>query len=276
MSLSLVTNPIAETPDANMAMDEWLLARVIKNPAEAYIRLYRWETATITFGVNQREKSALDHSLLGETPLIRRVTGGRALYHDQSELTYCVAFNTENPPCRKLAGSIAETSVVIAEAIREFLIRIGIRADWVRASSKENAQPGFFHKAPCFASSAKYELLHADQKLVASAQRRFGPGLMQHGSIKLGGIVAHPALGSIPQTEKISQPVGKKELAKFAALFGEVFASHVGVELSESEFSEDEQAQLGRYTLWVSENRLIKRIGCDEALLLSRHGKQSE
>lgn len=251
-----------------MAFDEWLLARAIKRPGEIYLRLYQWEVGSITFGVNQREESALDHSQLGETPLIRRVSGGRALYHDPSELTYCIAFNTEQPPCQMLSGSIAETSVVIAEAIRGFLIRIGIRVDWVRASSRENAQPEFFHKAPCFASSARYELTRDNQKVVASAQRRFGSGLLQHGSIKLGGIIAHPALGASCEVEEGPQSVDAKEFAKYVRLFGEEFALPLGMELAQGHLSECEQAEIERYAVWVNKNRLVKRLVCDEGLRL--------
>lgn len=275
MSLVYLSTSEPGRSEQNMAFDEWLLARAIKTPGDIYLRLYRWEVGTVTFGVNQRAESALDHAQLGETELIRRVTGGRALYHDRSELTYCIAFNTEQSPSDKLAGSIAQTSLTIAEAIREFLVRVGIRADWVRASSKENSQPGFFHKAPCFASSARYELMQDDQKVVASAQRRFGPGLMQHGSIKLGGVVAHPALGDFAPLEQLPQPIDKKEFATYTTLFGEVFASHLGVKLAERDLSVSEQAEIREYAGWVNENRVIKRLNRHEALRLLGLGRQS-
>lgn len=260
MSLIYYSSPKPGRSELNMAFDEWLLAQAIKRPGEIFLRLYRWEVGTISFGNNQRAESALDHTLLGGADLIRRVTGGRALYHDCSELTYCIAFSTEPPPCGQLAGSISETSVAIAEAIRAFLVRVGIRADWVRSSSTGNGQPEFFHKAPCFASSARYELMHEGQKVVASAQRRFGSGLMQHGSIKLGGVVAHPALDNLSQVEKTSQPIVKKEFGGYARLFGEIFASHLEVDLVEGGLDGNDQAEIREYAHWVNENRVNRRL----------------
>ena len=246
--------------DHNMAFDEWLLAQAINRPGEVYLRLYAWEVGSITFGVNQRVESALDHTQLEGTPLIRRVTGGRALYHDRSELTYSIAFNTAEPPCEKLSGSVAQSSIAIAEALRLFLDQLGLSSEWVRKSAAENSEPAFFHKAPCFASAAKYELMQGDQKLVASAQRRFRTGVMQHGSIKLRGVVAHPALGRLGDLNSKPQAVDKKELNKYAQLFGELFASYLGGRTERAILTDLERSDIGTYAAWVRQNRLVKRL----------------
>ncbi|MCK4573421.1 MAG: hypothetical protein KAU36_03575, partial [candidate division Zixibacteria bacterium] len=89
----LFHNHFAAGPHFNMAFDEWLFARACESPGSIMLRLYSWRPGAITFGFNQKEQTAVDCERLNGTPLIRRVTGGRALYHDPSELTYAIAVN---------------------------------------------------------------------------------------------------------------------------------------------------------------------------------------
>ena len=48
--------------------------------------------------MNQRDETALDFTKLNGINPIRRITGGRAIYHDPSELTYSIAFDIDNLP----------------------------------------------------------------------------------------------------------------------------------------------------------------------------------
>lgn len=184
-------------PHFNMGFDEWMLAEAAATPGLILLRLYTWEIGTITFGFNQRQQTALDFTKLGSTPVIRRITGGRAVYHDISELTYAVAFNTAEPATDSLRGSTAQTSERIARMLSRFLSHVGFTAGWVRTSAAENGRPDYFHKAACFASHAKYELVAGGAKIVASARRDFGGAALQHGAIKISGLASHPALHNI-------------------------------------------------------------------------------
>lgn len=184
----------AADPFYNMAFDEWMFARVCARPESVALRLYTWNPAAITFGYNQRIEVAVDHAQLGDTPLIRRVTGGRALYHDRSELTYSIAINDSESASPMLAGSVARTSEQIARVLVAFLSRLGIDSDYVRQSFAGSPAPDDFHSAPCFASSARSELVSGGSKVVASAQRRLQTTLFQHGSIKINGLASHAAL----------------------------------------------------------------------------------
>ena len=174
-------------PFFNMAFDEWMFGCVLTQPGMILVRLYSWSPGAITFGLNQRESSAYDHAALGDTPAIRRVTGGRAIYHDPSEITYSVAINTQNLVHERLAGGVSQSSTAIAETLAEFVRLQGVPADYQKQSSADNARPDFFHTAPCFASHARYELIAKGRKIVASAQRRLDEAFLQHGSIKLTG-----------------------------------------------------------------------------------------
>lgn len=243
-------------PYFNMAFDEWLLARADTTAGFFAVRLYTWLPGAITFGLNQRQDKALRADRLDGTPAIRRVTGGRAIYHDRSELTYAIAANLSTPAVPSLAGTLSATSTRIAQSLQQFLGRVGLVADYVRQSSPENARPDFFHTAPCFASHARYELTEGDRKVVASAQRRLEHGLLQHGSLKLAGVAPHPALGGVAAE---MQPVLTDQFNYFASLFRATVADSFGVVLTCEPLSDAEAAEVAERREVVRKNCLARR-----------------
>jgi len=251
---------LATDPYFNMAFDEWLLSQAMAAPATVYVRLYSWQVGTITIGYNQDECRALDLSRLGQTPLIRRVTGGRAVYHDTSELTYAIVVNPENLSSKRSGSPLSWTSRSVAEALKLFLQRLGVTADYVRSSSPQNSRRDFFHKAPCFASNARYELLSSGRKVVASAQKRTGHVLLQHGSIKLAGVAVHPALDG-PHVDMTCdlQPAGRKELTEAAKACQAAMADHLGISLAPATLSALQAARLETLSCFVRNNALKKR-----------------
>lgn len=216
-----------------MAFDEWMLEQVMQSPGSVFLRLYTWQPEGITFGFNQRQESAINWQKVGETAVIRRVTGGRALFHDQSELTYSIAVNMRDQGADRLVGSLSAVSANLSEALGQFLGEVGIQARYERQSAPENAHPAFFHKAPCFASAAKYELMAGGRKVVASAQKRLGDALLQHGSIKLAGLCRHPALDAdVEQIDDFLPAIDETDFGQHAELFRLVMGKGLGVEFA--------------------------------------------
>ena len=222
------------------------------------MRLYTWQPGAITFGVNQREEKAFDHSRVGDTPVIRRVTGGRAIYHDPSELTYAVAVHSDASPVPAWQGSRSETAASIAHMLQSFLQAVGIATDYARQSSAENARPDFFHSAPCFASHARYELLGATGKVVASAQRRLEHSFLQHGAIKFDGVAPHPALGTDWSGKELA-PLDRTRFAFLANRFEHTFARLYGRSPDTGVIDGIAVERLSRYTEFVRKNSRLRR-----------------
>lgn len=127
-------------------------------------------------------------------------------------------------------------SANLAEALGRFTATVGIPAVYARKSAPENAQPAFFHKAPCFASSAKYELLADGRKVVASAQKRLGEALLQHGSIKLSGLCKHPALDSdVDKVDDHYTAMTESRFGQYALLFRQVMGEALRVDFAPGE-----------------------------------------
>ncbi|MEW5795861.1 MAG: hypothetical protein AB1772_05825 [Candidatus Zixiibacteriota bacterium] len=208
----------AADPFFNMAFDECMLEHVNRQPDQILLRLYTWQPGAITIGVNQSLERAVRIEALGGTPLIRRITGGRAVYHDESELTYCVALNLDEVALPSQSRSVNTVYLRLAEGLRSFLEKIGVSAQIVRRTGLAPVSRVWDAEHPCFVSAARYELLAKGKKILASAQRQIGSAVLQHGSIKLRGVAFHPALptmskafGGLPQSHDRSDVERKAE-----------------------------------------------------------------
>jgi lipoate-protein ligase A len=251
-------------PYYNMACDEWMFRRVIQHPTNLYLRLYGWSVPTITFGVNQQEERALDFSLLGDTPVIRRITGGRALYHDRSELTYSIAVNLDGWDGQGWAQRPSDLHRVVAEGLTEFIRAMGKSADYCRRSAISNSRPDFFHRAACFASHARYEIVADEQKVVASAARRIGNAVLQHGAIKLAGVASHPALHGLKAEDATysidAQPINEEEATRASGAFQESMARSLGVDAVVGSFSDIELTEQNALAQAVKQSPVDRRF----------------
>jgi lipoate-protein ligase A len=159
----------------NMATDEALLVSACGGGAfEPLLRIYGWSRPTISVGYLQKAGPFAD----APVPLVRRITGGRAILHDD-ELTYAVVAGAGTDLYeRGLSGSYALVSGAIVAALRD----LGIRAEFARPASAT----AYRKSAACFASSARHEVVADGRKVAAGAQRRVKGGLLLHGSIIFG------------------------------------------------------------------------------------------
>jgi len=248
-----------------MAFDDWIARQVVENEGAIILRLYSWNIPAITFGYHQRVERAFDNSRLGKTPAIRRITGGRALLHDPSELTYAIGMNLKGHSFEQSFDTISAASEFISEALVEFVASMGWQSQYVRQSSVENGRPEVFHSAPCFSSKSRYEVVSDGKKLIASAQRRFPNGFFQHGSIKIGGIAGHPALDATPESNAC-EPVTSEQFMRSSACFFELMSAKFGMEIRE--------ISVGRVANeWVAERQ--KKI-CEDSIARPDAVKQKE
>ena len=176
----------------NMAADAFLLEAAEAGEPSPVIRIYGWDRPSITIGYHQRLERAVDVAKLGDTPVVRRVTGGRALLHDDGELTYAVAGNFLRHPA--LGATLEESYGVIAEAIVHFYRALGIDAVVSRrADPFARSRPGILQKG-CFASVSQYEIIVGARKIAAGSQRRTQTSFMQHGVVRVALHRRHRAI----------------------------------------------------------------------------------
>ena len=99
----------------NMAVDESLMSSA--QDGLVTLRFYAWEPGTLSFGRNQTAagKYNADRAAARSIDIVRRPTGGRAVYHHQ-ELTYAVTAPAD------LWGSLRETYCRINQATYPILV----------------------------------------------------------------------------------------------------------------------------------------------------------
>ncbi len=191
----LVTEPTDGA--TNMAIDEavWLGRRAGASPPT--LRFFAWAPPTVSLGYGQPLDGHVDFAAcrrLG-VGLVRRPTGGSAIYHDgpERELTYSVVAAADD--IGGGARDLHHSYRWIGSALVAGLRGLGAPVEMVGVARGDEPTPAF-----CFARTGSCEIELGGQKIVGSAQRRYGSTFLQHGSILLG--VDAPRLGSLFPTTR--------------------------------------------------------------------------
>ena len=171
----------------NMAVDEAMLASVVEAPDQAYFRTYEWTEPTLSLGYFQSWKLAEADPRLKDAPLVRRPTGGGAIWHHR-EITYAIALGASHPSARRGGSLYLDVHAAIARALSEqgvHALRRGL----------SNAHTAADRPFLCFEDRDAEDLVVGQSKIVGSAQRRRAGAILQHGSI----LLAHsPAIVDLP------------------------------------------------------------------------------
>jgi lipoyltransferase/lipoate-protein ligase len=122
-------------PFMNMAIDEAILTARIKGQVPNTLRFYRWRSSAVSIGKNQNPDADvyLDACKRLGVDLVRRISGGGAVYHDfEGEVTYSVTAKTTDVGTPDITTVYAK----IYEAIKDALRLLGITADFSAGDAK--------------------------------------------------------------------------------------------------------------------------------------------
>jgi lipoate---protein ligase len=119
----------------NMAIDEAILNARIAWQVPNTLRFYRWQPSAVSVGKNQNPENEvyLDNCKRLGVDVVRRVSGGGAVYHDfEGEVTYSLIAKTAD------LGSADITAVYIKiyGAITDALRLLGVPADFSGGDAK--------------------------------------------------------------------------------------------------------------------------------------------
>ncbi len=166
----------------NMSIDRELLQQAEESPTPfTQVRLYGWHPPAVSIGRHQDPETAVAAEVCARRGIavVRRPTGGRAVFHDR-ELTYAVVSN--HPAL--MDGGITTAYRWVAAALQAALRAIGVETEIARGEPV-TAPGSELRRHPCFASASRHELLVGGRKVAGSAQRRLRRSFLQHGSIPL-------------------------------------------------------------------------------------------
>jgi lipoate-protein ligase A len=143
----------------NMALDQAISESVAEGQSPNTIRFFKWNPSTVTIGYFQSlwEEVNVENCLKKNVDIIRRITGGGAVYHDQKgEITYSVIAKQDMFP-----NDLTKTYKIIG--------------DWIIDSLKEINLEGEFQPIN--------DVLVNGKKISGNAQTRRNNVMHQHGTI---------------------------------------------------------------------------------------------
>ncbi len=163
-----------------MALDDVLFGSFARGAARPVVRVYGWSAPALTIGASQNAGRVLDldRCLRDGLAVVRRPTGGRAVFHG-GDLAYCVISDCETPP---FGGRLEESWRSIGDVLCAALRSIGVDASVQDAHSVA----GEGAAVPCFASGRRSEVSVGGKKIIGSARKRGRGAFIQQGSILVG------------------------------------------------------------------------------------------
>jgi len=208
MKCHIFPHRIADGP-ANMALDEALLDQAAEAPDAAYFRTYSWSPPTLSLGYFQRFSDVSHEARWKHVAIVRRPTGGGAIWHDQ-ELTYAIILPGTHPVARPNTHLYRAVHDAVAEVLQGFGLganRWGSLEHAAGAASMGESKPFL-----CFTDRDAEDIVVSGSKIVGSAQRRRRGVLLQHGSILLRHSAIAPELRGI--RDLVPAPPGPLEWAE--------------------------------------------------------------
>ncbi len=163
-------------PALNMAIDEAILTHYLTQQVPPTLRVFRWTQTAITLGRFQNVEREIEQERCQRqgVALVRRPTGGRAVYH-RDEFTYSLVIGKrENVP-----SGVVAAYAYLAQGLQAALQYLGIPSELSEEHVSKNPS------AACFASSTQADLTANGYKIIGSAQVWKDDGLLQQGSLPL-------------------------------------------------------------------------------------------
>jgi lipoate-protein ligase A len=188
---------------SNMAFDEALLDSVDADPSHAILRTYQWARPTLSLGYFQRIGDVEGDPRWRGADVVRRPTGGGAIWHHH-DLTYAIVLPGTHPAYAQPRALYRSVHGAIASALRQLGVRATRRGEPI---SKIQAKRPFL----CFTDQDSEDIVIGDVKIVGSSQRRRPGAVLQHGSVLLARSTTTPELPGLD--EFTETPVSLADLA---------------------------------------------------------------
>ncbi len=224
----------------NMAIDEAVLRARAEGRAPNTVRLYSWRPSAVSIGFFQSVEDEVDVESCSASgvSVVRRITGGGAVYHDEEgEVTYSIVVG-ENDPVVEF--SILDSYKVFCGGVVEGLDSLGLKAEFRPVN----------------------DIMVNDRKISGNAQTRRMDVVLQHGTILVDVDVKKMFSVLRVSDEKIRDKLisaveervtsvnrelgGKVSLSDVALALKRGFERALGVRLIEGVLSDEEVTAAGK------------------------------
>jgi lipoate-protein ligase A len=165
-----------------MSVDEAVFSTFDPINSLPVFRVYGWSPPALSIGRFQKTAEEIDVESCRRDglALVRRITGGGALYH-ADELTYSIACSLEHIA---ETASVKDTFRVLTGFLLDFYHALGLNAAYAVDSVPDAGHLGS-RTSFCYAGKESFDILVDGRKMGGNAQRRMKNIVFQHGSIPL-------------------------------------------------------------------------------------------
>ncbi len=161
----LINDTIPHSGKFNMEFDEWLFELHKKESKFPFFRIYRWNGLNITTGKFhniEKEINIKECKRLGIS-ITKRPTGGRAILHNQFELTFSIVIS--EPIITPF--NFKSVFLFAAENLCSSLKLLNIKAEI-------NLKPTNYKESPlCFHTISQYEIIDKNRNKIAGIAQLF-------------------------------------------------------------------------------------------------------
>jgi lipoate-protein ligase A len=158
-----------KTNDAtsNMAIDEAIVLARSQDRVPNTVRLYKWKPPAVSIGYFLKINEVADLQACKKLGIdvVRRISGGGAVYHSENEVTYSAIVNQDDPV---VSQDVIELYKKLSGAIASVPRKLGLEASF---------EPG--HPGVC------PNMIVAGKKISGNAQARKKGVILQHGTLLL-------------------------------------------------------------------------------------------
>lgn len=191
----------------NMALDEAILTLRAEDKVPATLRVYSWKPSAVSIGYFQSLEEEVDLVACKDlgVDVVRRVTGGGAVYHEWGgELTYSLVASEGELKAKRFFEDIQGSYKVICEAVVEGLRKLGVDAEFKPIN----------------------DIVVKGKKISGNAQTRRRGVILQHGTILLKTDI--PTMFRVLKVskEKVSDKAIKAVEDRVTTIYREV-SSHI-------------------------------------------------
>jgi len=243
----------------NMAIDEALLRSFDPAGSQPVLRLYGWQPPALSLGRFQKAAQVLDLERCRAEGLavVRRITGGGAIYH-ADEVTYALVCSPEQiPPVSSIKDSFRVLTGFLITLYRDLGLEASYALDTVSSDVRLGERTAF-----CFAGKESFDILVRGRKIGGNAQRRRKGVIFQHGSLPLVNRAASGLSFMKDREPRLAEDAVSLEECGIPADYGlvrrkllDAFRKNLTVDLSPQPLTEQERSLAGEL--------LVGRYGTD-------------
>lgn len=190
--LRLLVTPAAPGP-WNMAVDQVLMSGLERAGTGAYLRFYRWDPPTLSFGRFQRPETIIDLERLPTSGIgaVRRASGGKMVFH-ADELTFAMGvpiarLRAVAPEARDFLGWFRAALLPLVDALCELGVPASFPAEENSERPRHSHQAGI-RQVHCYAATIGHSLMAGGRKLVGAAGIERNGILAIHGSLPIAPV----------------------------------------------------------------------------------------